>query len=508
MKNNSKRAISPTRDEDFPGWYQAVIKGAEMADSSAVRGCMIIRPWGYAIWELLKNDLDSRIKATGHQNCYFPLFIPLSYIEREAEHVEGFAKEMAVVTHHKVRQNADGKLEPASPLSEPLIVRPTSETIFGETLSKWINSYRDLPVLLNQWANVVRWEMRPRMFLRTSEFLWQEGHTVHASQDEAEEETLKMIHVYQDFMIETLAVPTHLGFKSPLERFPGAVETYSVEAVMQDGKALQAGTSHYLGQNFSKSFNIDFQDKNGKQQYSFTTSWGVSSRLIGALIMTHADDDGLRLPSAVSPYHIVIISLSKNNDIQRTMEIESYIENIKASLASKKLDSGNLRVHIDCRHISPQKKRWDWIMKGVCIICEVGSRDVESNVVTYTHRHSQSFNKITISTDNFPDEIVSVINKSDDILLTQANKLNERKIEKNLTNWDQIVSFYSNKNSNFAQSPGLAEVWCNLTKETEVKLKTIGLTIRNVPLNQGLETGACAISGQTTTQKALIGYSY
>ena len=291
-------AISPTRAENFPEWYQQVVKAADLAENSDVRGCMVIKPWGYAIWENMQRALDGMFKATGHENAYFPLFIPMSFLEKEAEHVEGFAKECAVVTHHRLEPDGKGGLLPApsAKLEEPLIVRPTSETIIGATFAQWVQSYRDLPILINQWANVVRWELRTRLFLRTTEFLWQEGHTVHANEAEAREETMRMLDVYADFAEHTMAMPVIKGEKTAGERFPGAVSTYSIEAMMQDRKALQAGTSHFLGQNFAKAQDIKFQDENGQEVFAWTTSWGVSTRLVGGLIMTHSDDDGLVLP--------------------------------------------------------------------------------------------------------------------------------------------------------------------------------------------------------------------
>ena len=306
----SKHAITPTRSEDYPEWYQQVVKAADLAETSPVRGCMVIKPWGYAIWENIQRDLDRRFKETGHKNAYFPLFIPKSYLQKEAEHVDGFAKECAVVTHSRLEVDADGVLQPAGKLEEPLIVRPTSETIIGELFSKWVKSYRDLPLLINQWANVVRWEMRTRLFLRTAEFLWQEGHTVHATAEEALEETLQMLAVYADFARNVMAMPVITGEKTAAERFPGAVATYAIEAMMQDRKALQAGTSHFLGQNFAKSSDIRFLSAEGTETFAWTTSWGVSTRLIGGLIMTHSDDDGLVLPPRVAPAHVVIIPVT------------------------------------------------------------------------------------------------------------------------------------------------------------------------------------------------------
>ena len=307
MSKQAKTAITPTREKDFPEWYQQVIKAADMAESSPVRGCMIIKPYGYAVWENMQRIFDDRIKECGVQNAYFPLLIPLEFISREAEHVDGFAKECAVVTHHRLEEGEDGKLIPAGKLEEPYVIRPTSETIIGDSMARWVQSYRDLPLKLNQWCNVMRWEMRTRMFLRTSEFLWQEGHNAFENEDQAREDMHKMIGEYADFAENSLALPVIRGFKTADERFPGAKDTMTIEVMMQDGKALQAGTSHYLGQNFAKSCGIKFQDREKQEQYAHTTSWGISTRLIGAMIMTHGDDDGMIMPPRIAPYPLVII---------------------------------------------------------------------------------------------------------------------------------------------------------------------------------------------------------
>ncbi|MFN4175230.1 MAG: aminoacyl--tRNA ligase-related protein, partial [Parachlamydiaceae bacterium] len=337
-----KTAITPTRREDFPEWYQQVIKASKMAENSPVRGCMVIMPWGYGVWEHIQKILDKKIKETGHENAYFPLFIPLSYLEKEAKHVEGFAKECAVVTHHRLEEK-EGKLVPTGELEEPLIVRPTSETIIGESFSRWIESWRDLPLLINQWANVVRWEMRPRIFLRTAEFLWQEGHTVHATEKEAREETLKMLEVYRSVVEDHLAIPVILGEKSEGERFPGADSTYTLEAMMQDRKALQGGTSHYLGQNFAKGSNIRFTNKEGELQYAYTTSWGVTTRLIGAMIMTHGDDDGLRLPPFVAPKQVIIIPVIPKPELEEA--ILAQADALAREIGSKTYKDYQVRVH-------------------------------------------------------------------------------------------------------------------------------------------------------------------
>ena len=378
-----KTAISPTRAENYPEWYQQVIRGADMAEMSGVRGCMVIKPWGNGIWELIKADLDRRFKETGHENAYFPIFIPLSLLQKEADHVEGFAKEMAVVTHHRL-VNRDGKLVPDGELEEPMVVRPTSETIIGEAFARWVKSYRDLPLLINQWANVVRWEMRTRLFLRTAEFLWQEGHTAHASEGEAREETMKMLNVYVDFYRDVMALPCIPGEKTPGERFPGAVNTYTFEAMMQDGKALQAGTSHYLGQNFSKAANISFQNKSGEMEFAHTTSWGVSTRLIGGLVMGHSDDDGLRLPPAIAPQQVVIVPILR--DEAEATRIMLYCEQVASQLRGQNYLGQPVRVKIDSRDLPGPDKRWQWIRKGVPLILEIGPRDVEGGNVALTRR--------------------------------------------------------------------------------------------------------------------------
>src|SRR5438046_1999997 len=318
-----KTAITPRREEDFPEWYQQVIRAAELAEPSDVRGCMVIRPWGYGIWENMQRQLDGMFRTTGHRNAYFPLFIPLSYFAREAEHVEGFAKECAVVTHTRLEADADGKLKPGSPLSEPLVVRPTSETIIGASYAKWVQSYRDLPLLINQWANVVRWEMRPRLFLRTTEFLWQEGHTVHETESEARAETRLILDLYERFVRDHLAIPVFTGAKSESEKFPGAVETLTLEAMVQDRKAIQAGTSHFLGQNFARASEIQFQNRDGKQEFGWTTSWGVSARLVGTVVMMHSYDDGAVLPPRIAPNPVVILPIPPKEQTPRAV-LEAY----------------------------------------------------------------------------------------------------------------------------------------------------------------------------------------
>jgi len=376
---NETTAIQPTRAQDFPEWYQQVIAAADLAENSEVRGCMVIKPWGYGLWERIQQPLDRMFKETGHENAYFPLFIPLSYLEKEAAHVEGFAKECAVVTHHRLEAGPDGKLVPAGKLTEPLIIRPTSETIIGAAYARWVQSYRDLPILINQWANVVRWEMRPRLFLRTAEFLWQEGHTAHETSAEAIEETEKMLKVYESFAKDYLAIPVLTGEKSESERFPGAVRTLCIESMVQDRKSVQAGTSHYLGQNFSKASGISFANRNNEPEFAYTTSWGVSTRLIGTLLMAHSDDNGLVLPPKVAPAQIVILPVTPKDDSKA--QVLEACEKLARELRMQSLDGELLRIKIDTRDKAGGAKSWDWIKKGVPLRVEIGPRDLAAGTV-------------------------------------------------------------------------------------------------------------------------------
>src|SRR5687767_12697666 len=386
MAKQPSSAITPTRAENYPEWYQQVVKAADLAENSDVRGCMVIKPWGYAIWENIQRRLDAMFKATGHENAYFPLFIPMSFLEKEAQHVEGFAKECAVVTHHRLEPDGKGGLRPApsAQLEEPLIVRPTSETIIGATYARWVQSYRDLPILLNQWANVVRWEMRTRLFLRTTEFLWQEGHTAHATAEEAQEETMRMLGVYADFCENWIGMPVIQGEKTAGERFPGAVSTYTIEAMMQDRKALQAGTSHFLGQNFSKAQEIKFQDQQGQVQYAWTTSWGVTTRLVGALIMTHSDDDGLVLPPKLAPKHAVLLPIYRSPE--EKSQVLAYVESLKKELEAQDFADGKVRVMIDDRDIRGGDKNWHHVKRGVPLRAEIGPKDIAKNGVFLARR--------------------------------------------------------------------------------------------------------------------------
>jgi prolyl-tRNA synthetase len=400
---NSKTAITPTREENFPEWYQNVIKAADMAENAPVRGCMIIKPYGFAVWENIQKHLDRMIKEEGVQNAYFPLMIPLSYFVKEAEHIEGFAKECAVVTHHRLAKNAEGELapDPASQLTEPMVIRPTSETIIGESMHNWIQSYRDMPLKLNQWCNIVRWEMRPRLFLRTAEFLWQEGHNAFATAEEADKDARRMLEVYQEIFENYLGIPVIAGAKTPEERFPGAIETYTLEAFMQDGKALQGCTSHFLGQTFAKSSDIRYLDKDGTQKLAWTNSWGLTTRTIGAAIMVHGDDDGMIMPPRVAPHQVVILPFI-NNDADKAGILE-FCDKIQKELRAK-----DISVQIDKSDARSSDKMWSAIKKGVPVRLEVGAREIAEGQVTYTRRDLGKDGKKKASVN----EVVSSIGKA------------------------------------------------------------------------------------------------
>lgn len=499
MAKKPKNAISPTRAENYPEWYQQVIKAAELAEVSPVRGCMVIKPWGYSLWENMQADLDRRFKETGHENAYFPLFIPMSYLEREAEHVEGFAKECAVVTHHRLEPDGEGGLQPAGKLEEPLIVRPTSETIIGEMYSQWIESYRDLPVKINQWANVVRWELRTRLFLRTAEFLWQEGHTAHATAEEAMEETKLMIDVYRQFAEDVMAMPVIVGTKSPDERFPGAVETFSIEAMMQDRKALQAGTSHFLGQNFSKAQDIVFQDQNEQRQHAWTTSWGVSTRLIGGLIMTHADDDGLRIPPKLAPSHVVILPIYRDDE-QRTAVLD-YVNSLKQELESQSYDGSPIRVRIDDRDLRGGEKSWSWVKKGVPVRVEVGPRDIESNGVFVSQRTVAGKGQPQPRSE-FVAGISQTLENIQATLLEQALEYRQANTT-TITSVDEFRDYFKGDDGGFAYAP-----WkeCETLNAEIAKMK---VTTRCIPLEQPEgDPGNCLFTGEPATAWAIFAKAY
>ncbi len=505
-KPDNPPAISPTREEDYAEWYQQVIRAADLAENAPVRGCMVIKPWGYAIWEEIKSYLDARIKDTGHQNVYFPLFIPLSFLEREAAHVQGFAKECAVVTHHRLEEK-DGKLVPAGELEEPLIVRPTSETIIGDTFSRWVQSWRDLPLLINQWANVVRWEMRTRLFLRTTEFLWQEGHTVHATAQEARDEAQRMLNVYRELAEEVLAIPVILGEKSPGERFPGAEHTYTFEMMMQDRKALQAGTSHDLGQNFSKAFNIRFNTADGNLEYGYMTSWGSTTRLIGALIMTHADDDGLRLPPRIAPYHVVIIPVLVKPEMQE--EVLAYAEKIRASLAALVFCGKPVRVHVDKREMRGGDKNWDWIKKGVPLRIEVGPRDVVSQKCMLTRRDKAHTEKENVTIEHLISSLSSILSNIQETYFSQALEFQKRHTHRDITTFEELKAFFTPQNEDRPEIHGgfVVAKWCG-DPESEAKLADLKITIRCLPFEQSGTEGRCCLTGKSATLDAVFAKAY
>ena len=508
-----KHALPVTRQADFAAWYQSVISEADMAEESGVRGCMVIRPWGYGIWERMQRLLDDKIKATGHENCYFPLFIPLSYFEKEAEHVEGFAKEMAVVTHHRLIPDGKGGLkpDPEAKLEEPLVVRPTSETVIGTAFARWVQSWRDLPVLINQWANVVRWEMRTRMFLRTTEFLWQEGHTAHASADEAREHTMRMLEVYRSFAEDCVALPVIAGEKPEHERFPGAVSTFSIEAMMQDGKALQAGTSHFLGTNFADAQDIKFQNASGELELANTTSWGVSTRMIGGLIMVHGDDDGLRVPPRVAPWQVVIVPMLR--EAPEDAAIVDYCKALHGELVKLSACGEPVRALLDLRPAKAATKRWGWVKKGAPIVIEVGGRDVAGGNVSVIrrdrlYREDGKLDSQVVAQGDFVGGAATMLEDIQAGLYTEARARLDASIKRDVTSFDGMAAYFDG-----ATNPGWVEVqWARPTgAELDAvveRIKPLKLTMRNAPMGQAAADGACVFTGRPAVERVLIGRAY
>ncbi len=467
MAKKPRTAIIPTRDEDFAQWYQQVIKAADMAENSPVRGCMIIKPYGFALWENMQRIFDAKIKEEGVQNAYFPLLIPLSFLEKEAQHIDGFAKECAVVTHHRLEQDGNA-LVPAGKLEEPYVIRPTSETIIGDAMARWIQSYRDLPMKLNQWANVMRWEMRTRMFLRTSEFLWQEGHNAFETAKEAREDALKMLEAYKEFAENYLALPVITGEKTADERFPGAKATYTIEAMMQDGKALQAGTSHDMGQNFAKSLGIKFQGRGGEEEFAYTTSWGISTRLIGGMIMVHGDDDGMIMPPRIAPYQIIILPFIKDD----SDKILAFADKLAAQIKEK-----HLRVHIDKRDMRTPDKMWDAVKKGVPIRVEIGAREIENGEVTYVRRDIGKSSKETLPVDDFLAKLDNLLNDIHDNMLARSRKFRDDNI-KDVDTLNDVVSYFKNNaNIGFVR----ADIGIMEDSDFEEVLKEYSLSTRCMP---------------------------
>ncbi|HRU04929.1 MAG TPA: proline--tRNA ligase [Candidatus Brocadiia bacterium] len=507
MAKEQKSAISPTRAEDYPEWYQQVVRAADLAETSPVRGCMVIKPWGCSLWENIQRALDDMFKATGHRNAYFPLFIPLSFLQKEAEHVEGFAKECAVVTHHRLEANAEGKLVPAGELEEPLVVRPTSETIIGAMFAKWTQSYRDLPLLINQWANVVRWEMRTRLFLRTTEFLWQEGHTAHATEAEAREETMRMLDVYADFAEKWMAMPVIKGEKTEGERFPGAVTTYCIEAMMQDRKALQSGTSHFLGQNFARASGIKFLDANGRETLAWTTSWGVSTRLIGGLVMTHADDDGLVLPPRLAPAQVVILPVIHKEETRA--QVLEYCDRLARELRAVPYAGRTLSVELDTREGRGGEKVWGWIKKGVPVRLEVGPRDIANDSVFAGFRHKPAAERAGIKRAEFVANAPKLLDEMHEALYARAASFRETNTRR-IDNREELYKYFTPAN---AEKPeihgGFALCHWNGSREVEEKLRNdLQVTIRCIPINAPEEAGRCVISGEPSRRRVILAKSY
>jgi prolyl-tRNA synthetase len=510
MSNTAgKTAITPTRLEDYAEWYQSVVSAADLAENSPVRGCMVIKPWGYGIWEFLQQELDRRIKATGHVNAYFPLLIPLSFLAKEAEHIDGFAKECAVVTHHRLEANSEGKLIPAGELEEPYVIRPTSETLIGAMYAKWVQSYRDLPILINQWANVMRWEMRTRLFLRTSEFLWQEGHTAHATREEAMEETRKMLEVYADFSEQVLAMAVIRGEKPCWERFPGAVNTYSIEAMMQDRKALQAGTSHFLGQNFSKTSNIQFLNKTGHLEHAWTTSWGVSTRLIGGLIMVHGDDNGLVIPPKVAPSHIVVLPIYRNEE--ERAEVLAYCEKLEKNLREKFYFNQPIRVVRDDRELRGGEKTWQWVKKGIPIRLEIGPRDVANNAVFMARRDKDPKDKQALSQEVLLESIADILDQMQKGLLVKSQEF-LRSFTKEIHTFEEFKAYFTPQSKDLEKPEihgGFAEVFAIDSKEIEDFIKPLKVTGRCMPLvHQDEPSGICIFTGKLGARRMIFAKAY
>ncbi|MDR1115591.1 MAG: proline--tRNA ligase [Tannerella sp.] len=484
-----------SRSENYSQWYQDLVIKADMAENSAVRGCMVIKPYGYAIWEKMQRVLDDMFKETGHQNAYFPLLIPKSFLSREADHVEGFAKECAVVTHYRLKNAADGSgvvVDPAAKLDEELIIRPTSETIIWNTYKNWIHSYRDLPVLVNQWANVMRWEMRTRLFLRTAEFLWQEGHTAHATREEAEEETVRILDIYADFAENFMAMPVIKGLKSANERFAGALETYCIEALMQDGKALQAGTSHFLGQNFAKAFDVKFINKENKEEYVWATSWGVSTRLIGALIMTHSDDNGLVLPPKLAPFQVVIVPIYKTEEqlAQINEKAAEIIAKLKSSGISVKYDNSDNK--------KPGWKFAEYELKGIPVRLAMGARDLENGTIEVARRD-------TLTKETVPIENIDVYVTD---LLTAIQRNIFRKACEYRESVTRTVDSYDEFKVEIEKGGFLLAHWDG-TPETEDRIKTeTKATIRCIPLEGDKTPGSCMVTGKPSAQRVIFARAY
>ena len=507
-----KNAISPTREEDFPEWYQQVVRAADLAENSEVRGCMVIKPWGYGLWEHIQRQLDAMFKATGHKNAYFPLLIPLSYLEKEAEHAEGFATECAVVTHHRLesRTGEDGKTKmiPTGKLTEPFVIRPTSETIIGAAFSRWVESYRDLPLLINQWATSCAGEMRPRLFLRTAEFLWQEGHTVHETDAEAWEETEKILDIYEKFAREHLAIPVITGEKTENERFPGAERTLCIEAMVQDRKAIQAGTSHFLGQNFSKASDISFAGRDGSKQFGWTTSWGVSTRLVGTLIMAHGDDDGVIIPPRVAPTQVVILPIVPKEEVRE--EVLSAADALAAELQKGQYCGEPIRVEVDKREMQGGAKNWEWIKKGVPLRMEIGPRDIEKGTVAVARRDMSPREKQFLDREEALSGTANILGEIQQGLLDRATQLREQHSRK-IDSMDDFVEYFTAENADKPEMHGGFALchWAGSNEDEEKLAKDHKVTIRCIPNGKEfIEEGHCILTGKPSAQRVIFAKAY
>ena len=500
-----------TRSDDYSKWYNELVVKADLAENSGVRGCMVIKPYGYAIWEKMQAELDRMFKETGHQNAYFPLFVPKSMFEAEEKNAEGFAKECAIVTHYRLKNDPDnpGKLmvDPNAKLEEELIVRPTSEAIIWSTYKGWVQSYRDLPLLINQWANVVRWEMRTRLFLRTAEFLWQEGHTAHATRSEAIEESEKMMHVYAEFAENFMAIPVIKGLKTETERFAGAEETYCIEALMQDGKALQAGTSHFLGQNFAKAFDVKFANAEGKQEHVWGTSWGVSTRLIGTLIMAHSDDDGLVLPPRVATQQIVILPITPKEDSREA--VLASCQALAETLRHQTFHGDTLRVHVDTRDLSGGVKKWEWIKKGVPIRIEIGPRDIETRKICVQRRDQPISEKDFADKESFIQRAPEILGEIHQSLLARATAFRNANITF-CTRLDVFHGHWATENPGWLYTPwaGTREQEEELSKQHKITIRCLPIAEAKLPDTLRASSGKCILTGEETTTFAIWGRSY
>jgi prolyl-tRNA synthetase len=507
VAKSKNKGVSPSRQEDFPAWFQAVVREGEVAELAHVRGSMVIRPWGYAIWELMQAELDRQIKRSGASNAYFPLFIPLSYIESEAKHVEGFAKEMAVVTHHRLEEDPDDPehLRPGGKLTEPLVVRPTSETIIGKSFAKWINSYRDLPLMVNQWANVVRWEMRPRVLLRTTEFLWQEGHTAFATEAEARKNAEQMLEVYRAFADSFLAMPVLTGEKPEEERFPGAVQTLSIEAMMQDGKALQAGTSHYLGQSFAEAAEITFLDSEGERGLVHTASWGVSTRLLGALIMSHSDDVGLRLPPTVAPQQVVIVPIPRGDEGPAVLEAA---EELAREIGDLSFEGTPVRVSADLRDREPPDKRWEWTRKGVPLVLELGPRDLKEGVVALRRRDAGDSKPESLERSEVATAIPALLAGIQGSYHRAAAERLSSRTKRDVNDIDEFREWFDTDPADADAGGFLRAPWSE-APESAGLLDELKVTVRCLPLDQNLPPDSrCVLTGRPAITEAIFAKAY